>query len=211
MNTIHSLFLIIGLPFEILFPGRAQAWICSTTCHQIQSVIIGVIGVGLEGVRDCYWLVNESRNHCTKRNSLPQTSDFCFFLCQLRLVHKGFSPWLVPPVKEIDLFYLLLPYESSYLSCKWKWDPKLQQMGPCHWMQMFSTPRPEYTCPIKLTLTPPPTEQTSLLQTLRSSNLFWVEAWETTVCPHVINKKWSCQTPGPDTVTLLEKSTAPGV
>lgn len=31
---------------------------------------------------------------------------------------------------------------------------------------------PEYTCPIKLTLTPPPTEQTSLLQTLHRSNLF---------------------------------------
>lgn len=28
-----------------------------------------------------------------------------------------------------------------------------------------AAPRPEYTCPIKLTLTPPPTEQTSLLST----------------------------------------------
>lgn len=181
------------MPFQKLLPGRAR------TRHQIQSAIIGVIGVGLEGVWDCYWLVKESRNHCTERNSYTQTPLFCFFLCQLRLLHKGFFSLPRPPSQRncIDLFYLLLPYASSYLSCKWKWDPKLQQMGPCHWMQMFSAPRPEYTCPIKLTLTPPPTEQTSLLQTLRSSNLFWVEARGTTVCPHVVNKKWWYQTPGP--------------
>lgn len=69
-------------------------------------------------------------------------------------------------------------------------------MGPCHWMQMFSASCPEYTRPIKLTLTPPPTEQTSLLQTLHSSNLFWVEALGTTGCPHVVNKKWWYWTPG---------------
>lgn len=59
--------------------------------------------MGLERVWDCYWLVKESRNHCTERNSFPQTPDFCFFLCQLRLLHKGFFPCLVPPVKEIAL------------------------------------------------------------------------------------------------------------
>lgn len=73
------------------------------SCHQIQSVIIGVIGVGLERVWDCYWLVKDLRKHGTERNSSPQTPDFCFFLCQLRLLHKGFSPRLVPAVKEIAL------------------------------------------------------------------------------------------------------------
>lgn len=63
-------------------------------------------------------------------------------------------------------------------------------MGPCHWIQMFSALRPEYTCPIKLTLTLPPTEQTSLLQTLCCSNLFGVRARGTTVRPHVANQKW---------------------
>lgn len=124
---------------------------------------------------------------------------FVFLPLPTEITAYVFSPLPCPPSQRncIDLFYLLLPYASSYLSCKWKWDPKLQQMGPCHWMQMFSAPRPEYTCPIKLTLTPPPTEQTSLLQTLRSSNLFWVKARGTTVCPHVVNKKWKYQTPGP--------------
>lgn len=74
-------------------------------------------------------------------------------------------------------------------------------MGPCHWMQMFSVPHPEYTCPIKLTLTPPSTEQTSLLQTLHCSNLFWVKAPRITVCPHVVNTTWCYQTPGKGTVT----------
>lgn len=100
-----SEFIIsINMPFEMLHRGRISTCRCSTTsCHQIQSAIIGVIGVGLEGVWDCYWLVKESRNHCTERNFFPQTPDFCFFLCQLRLLHKGFSPCLVPPVKEIAL------------------------------------------------------------------------------------------------------------
>lgn len=71
-------------------------------------------------------------------------------------------------------------------------------MGPCHWIQMFSAPRPEYTCPIELTLTLPPTEQTSLLQTLCCSNLFGVRARGTTVCPHMGNQKWCYQTPGED-------------
>lgn len=71
-------------------------------------------------------------------------------------------------------------------------------MGPCHWIQMFSAPRPEYTCPIELTLTLPPTEQTSLLQTLCCSNLFGVRARGTTVCPHMVNQKWCYQTPGED-------------
>lgn len=72
----------------MLLPGRAWTWMgSSTSCHQIQSAIIGVIGVGLEGVWDCYWLVKESRNHCTERNSFspkPQISvssyanwDYC--------------------------------------------------------------------------------------------------------------------------------------
>lgn len=38
---------------------------------------------------------------------------------------------------------------------------------------MFSAPRPEYTCPIKLTLTLPPTEQTSLLQTPLLQQFVW--------------------------------------
>lgn len=92
------------MPFEKLLPGTALTRSTSTTsCHQIQSAIIGVIGVGLEGVWDCYWLVKESRNRCTERHSFPRTPDFCFFLCQLRLLHKGFSPCHVPPVKEIAL------------------------------------------------------------------------------------------------------------
>lgn len=61
--------------------------------------------MGLEGVWDCYWLVKESRNHCTARNSFPQTLDFCFFLCQLRLLHKGFFSLPCPPSERncIDL------------------------------------------------------------------------------------------------------------
>lgn len=78
---------------------------------------------------------------------------------------------------------------------------------------MFSAPRPEYTCPIKLTLTLPPTEQTSLLQTLCCSNLFGVRAWGPTVCPHVANQKWCYQTPGEDRVQSppgIKSSHAPG-
>lgn len=72
----------------------------------IQSAVIGVIGVGLEGVRECCWLVKESRNHCAEKEiPFPQTPDFCFFLCQLRLLHEGFSPCLVPPVKGIALTF----------------------------------------------------------------------------------------------------------
>lgn len=59
---------------HLLLPGTAWTRRSSTTsCHQIQSAVIGVIGVGLGEVWDCYWLVRESRNHCTGRNSFPQT------------------------------------------------------------------------------------------------------------------------------------------
>lgn len=86
-----------------------------------------------------------------------RTLKFWFFSCQLRSQRNGvFLPASSAQWKRncIDPFHLLLPYVSSYLSCKWKWDPKLQQMGPCHWVQMFSAPCPECTRPIKLTLTP---------------------------------------------------------
>lgn len=78
---------------------------------------------------------------------------------------------------------------------------------------MFSAPRPEYTCPIKLTLTLPPTEQTSLLQTLCCSNLFGVRARGPTVRPRVANQKWCYQTPGEDRVQSppgIKSSHAPG-
>ena len=165
----------------------------------IQSAVTGVIGVGA-GVLLAGKGIKESLHW--KRNSFPPSPRFLFLPMPTEITARGFFSLPRPPGERncIDLFYLLLPYASSYLSCKWKWDPKLQQMGPCHWMQMFSAPRPEYTCPIKLTLTPPPTEQTSLLQTRRSGNLFWVEARGTTVCPHVVNKKWWYQTPGPGRV-----------
>lgn len=104
MTSMLYLFSNLLSVFEKLLPGTALTRRTSTTsCHQIQLAIIGVIGVGLEGVWDCYWLVKESKNCCTERHSFPRTPDFCFFLCQLRLLHKGFSPCRVPPVKEIAL------------------------------------------------------------------------------------------------------------
>lgn len=80
------------------FLGRLWTWVGrATSCPQIPSAIIGVIGVCLEVVWDTYCLVKESTSHCTERNSFPQTPDFCFFLCQLRLLRKGISPCISPP------------------------------------------------------------------------------------------------------------------
>jgi len=112
----------------------------------------------------------------------------CFVFSQLRLRHKDFFPSSARNC--IDLFYLLLPYASSYLSCKWKWDPKLQQMGPCHWMQMFPLFCGEYTCPIKLTLTPLSWKQTSLLKAPLPPNLFTVWPSRTTVSHRGLNNLW---------------------
>lgn len=179
--------------FEMPLLGSAWTRMGPTTsCPQIPSAIIGVIGVFGSGVG--YLLPGKGiKESLHWKEFLSPNPRFLFLPMPTEITAWGYFPLHQPPPSErncIDLFYLLLPYASSYLSCKWKWDPKLQQMGPCHWMQMFSAPRPEYTCPVKLTLTPLPTEQTALLQTLHSSNLFWVEAQGTTVCPHVVNKKW---------------------
>lgn len=75
---------------------------------------------------------------------------------------------LLPPVKEIALtssihcFHMRavisLANGNETQNCN-KWGHATGCRCSC------AAPRPEYTCPIKLTLTPPPTEQTSLLST----------------------------------------------
>lgn len=149
-----------------------------------------VTGAGFEGGVGAVTSRWRNKGTTALKEILPlNLPDFCFFLCQLRLRQKGFSalPPAPPPSRWKQLHWPLLSIASiceqlSLLQMEMR--PKIATNGamPLDADVSALSLVPEYTCPIKLTLTPSADRtDISFTKTLCSGNLFPVPARGTTV------------------------------